>query len=131
MAGMKPLSEQTIVITGASSGIGAAAARELCKRGAKVVLVGRSATATKQVAGSIGADYLLADFARLREVRDLATSLLATYPTIDVLINNAGGIFSPRLETEDGHEMTFQVNHLAPFLLTALLQDRLNAVNAR
>lgn len=122
---------QTIVITGASAGIGAAAARALHARGARVVIVGRSPDATRQVADELGADYHLADFARLTEVRALAATLLDRYPRIDVLANNAGGLMGARTVTEDGHELTFQVNHLAPFLLTALLLDRLIASQAR
>ncbi len=125
------LDGQTIVITGASSGIGAAAARALQARGARLVVVGRSPEATRRVAGELGADYHLADFARLADVRALAATLLDRYPRIDVLANNAGGLMSDRVVTEDGHELTFQVNHLAPFLLTALLLDRLIASRAR
>ena len=122
---------QTIIITGASSGIGAAAARALQGRGARVVIVGRSPEGTRRVAEELGADYHLADFARLSEVRALAATLLERYPRIDVLANNAGGLMGDRGVTEDGHELTFQVNHLAPFLLTALLIDRLLASRAR
>jgi NAD(P)-dependent dehydrogenase (short-subunit alcohol dehydrogenase family) len=122
---------KTIVITGASDGIGAAAARQLAGQGHRVVVVGRSPEKTSAVARQLGADYYLADFARLGEVRELAAKLLANYPVIDVLANNAGGMKSPREETADGHEKTFQVNHLAPFLLTTLLLDRLIASRAR
>ncbi|MCC3269214.1 SDR family NAD(P)-dependent oxidoreductase [Arthrobacter gengyunqii] len=117
--------ERTIVITGASDGIGAAAARTLHSLGDRVVVVGRSPEKTSAVAKEIGADYLLADFARLDDVRTLAGRLLERYPRIDVLVNNAGGIMGRREETVDGHEKTLQVNHLAPFLLTNLLMERL------
>lgn len=116
---------RTVVITGASSGIGAAAARRFAALGATVAVVGRSPQKTKEVAHEIGAEAHIADFARLDEVRALADELLARYPRIDVLANNAGGLFPRRTVTEDGNEMTFQVNHLAPFLLTTLLLDRL------
>ncbi|WP_382305152.1 SDR family NAD(P)-dependent oxidoreductase [Herbiconiux sp. UC225_62] len=116
---------RTIVITGASDGIGAAAARALSRQGDEVVVVGRSAEKTAAVAAELGADSFTADFARLDDVRELATQLLTRYPRIDVLANNAGGLMGPREETVDGHEKTFQVNHLAPFLLTMLLADRL------
>src|SRR3954447_11972948 len=116
---------KTIVITGASAGVGAAAARQLADLGADVVVVGRSPDKTAAVARSIGTEPLVADFARLSDVRRLAEQLLERCPKIDVLANNAGGIFPRRTVTEDGHELTFQVNHLAPFLLTALLRDRL------
>jgi NAD(P)-dependent dehydrogenase (short-subunit alcohol dehydrogenase family) len=119
------MTQRTVLITGASDGIGAAAARALHQRGDRVVVIGRSPEKTRSVADSIGAEYLLADFARLADVRVLAADLLERYPRIDVLANNAGGILGSREVTEDGHEKTFQVNHLAPFLLTNLLMDRL------
>jgi NAD(P)-dependent dehydrogenase (short-subunit alcohol dehydrogenase family) len=116
---------RTIVITGASDGLGAAAARRLSRSGEDVVVVGRSPQKTKAVATELGADYLVADFTDLAQVRALAEQLLARYPRIDVLANNAGGFMGEREVTVDGHEKTFQVNHLAPFLLTTLLLDRL------
>lgn len=117
--------QRTIVITGASDGIGEAAARKLCGLGENVVVVGRSRDKTAAVAKEIGSDFFVADFARLDDVRALAAALLATYPRIDVLANNAGGIMGDREETVDGHEKTLQVNHLAPFLLTRLLMNKL------
>lgn len=125
------MTERTIVITGASDGIGAAAARALAATGDRVVVVGRSPQKTAAVAAEIGAESYVADFARLGDVRELAAALLARYPRIDVLANNAGGIMGDRTETVDGHEKTFQVNHLGPFLLTTLLIDRLVASRAR
>lgn len=116
---------KTIIITGASDGIGAAAARQLHKDGNHVVVVGRSPRKTQAVAREIGAGYFLADFTRLGDVRKLAADLDRTYPRIDVLANNAGGIFGDRAKTIDGFEQTFQINHLAPFLLTSLLLDKL------
>ena len=116
---------RTIVITGASDGIGAAAAIQLQSLGHRVVIVGRSAEKTRQVAASVGADYFTADFADLSAVRALADELRGRYPRIDVLANNAGGVFGDRGRTKDGHEKTFQVNHLAPFLLTTLLMPTL------
>jgi NAD(P)-dependent dehydrogenase (short-subunit alcohol dehydrogenase family) len=116
---------KVIVVTGASDGIGAVAARALHNKGAEVVVVGRSPEKTKKVAGALGAQYFLADFTKLGEVRQLAEKLKSSYPKIDVLINNAGGIFGTRELTADGHEKTLQVNHLAPFLLTNLLLDNL------
>lgn len=121
---------KTIVITGASDGIGAAAARQLHANGHRVVVVGRSPQKTKAMAGEIGADYHVADFARLDDVRRLAADLDAAYPRIDVLANNAGGVFGGRAKTVDGFEQTFQINHLAPFLLTTLLMDKLVASRA-
>lgn len=121
---------QTIIITGASDGIGAAAARQLAAQGEDVVLVGRSPQKTEAVAREIGRPFHLADFADLAQVRALAEELTAAYPRIDVLANNAGGLFSQET-TEDGFDKTFQVNHLAPFLLTHLLTDRLVASSAK
>lgn len=115
---------KTIIITGGSSGIGAAAARILREQGATVAITGRSAETTR-LAREIGAEPFLVDFARLSEVRDLAERLLARYPRIDVLANNVGGIISTRQLTVDGHEKTLQVNHLGGFLLTSLLRERL------
>ncbi len=120
---------KVVVITGGSSGIGAAAARELRRQGATVAITGRSEE-TARLAAEIGADAYLADFAKLRDVHALADRLLAKYPRIDVLANNAGAAFKTRQVTEDGHEKTLQVNHLAGFLLTMLLRERLEASNA-
>lgn len=116
---------RTIVITGGSDGIGAAAARQLHAAGEEVVIVGRSPEKTAAVADDLGVDRHVADYAELDQVRSLAATLLERYPRIDVLANNAGGIFGERTVTADGFEKTFQVNHLAPFLLTNLLIDRL------
>ncbi|MEV7611005.1 SDR family NAD(P)-dependent oxidoreductase [Microbacterium sp. NPDC089320] len=118
---------KTIVITGASDGIGAAAARQLEASGDRLILVGRSVEKTRAVAAESGAEWFTADFARLDDVRELAARILDAVgdARIDVLANNAGGIFGDRTPTVDGHEKTFQVNHLAPFLLTNLLLPRL------
>ncbi|GAA3662947.1 SDR family NAD(P)-dependent oxidoreductase [Microbacterium marinilacus] len=115
----------TIVITGASDGIGAAAARQLSAGGVRLVLVGRSPEKTRAIAAETGAEHHVADFSRLDEVRALAEALRESCDRIDVLANNAGGIFSGPTTTTDGFEKTFQVNHLAPSLLTHLLIDRL------
>lgn len=116
---------RTIVITGASDGIGAASARQLHEAGERVVVVGRDPGKTDAVARSLGVDSHVADFSDLDQVRGLADALLRAYPRIDVLANNAGGIFGERTVTRDGFETTFQVNHLAGFLLTNLLRERL------
>ncbi len=121
---------RTIVITGASDGIGAAAARALAASGESVVLVGRSAAKTEALARELGVPHHLADYSRLSQVRRLAAELDDAYPRIDVLANNAGGLMGARTVTEDGHELTFQVNHLAGFLLTNLLLDKLIASRA-
>lgn len=121
------LTGRTVVVTGASAGIGAAAARRLAAAGARVLPVGRDPQKTRALAQEIGAEPLVADFARLDDVRRLADDVLARTDTLDVLANNAGGVFKGRHETVDGHETTFQVNHLAGFLLTNLLHERLAA----
>ncbi|MDO8188457.1 SDR family NAD(P)-dependent oxidoreductase [Conexibacter sp. JD483] len=124
------MTTKTIVITGASDGIGAAAARRLHHDGHRVVIVGRSPQKTDAVARELGADRFVADFTRLDEVRTLAAELDAACPRIDVLANNAGGVFGDRRKTADGFEQTFQINHLAPFLLTRLLLGKLIASDA-
>ncbi len=123
--GENAVEQRTIVITGASSGIGEAAARTLAQTGDTIVVIGRSAQRTRAVADDLGADHFIADFSRLDQVAQLAAALKDKYPRIDVLANNAGGIMGGRELTGDGHEKTFQVNHLAPFLLTRLLEDTL------
>ncbi len=126
MAAPEPSSTaRTIVITGASDGIGAASVRQLQGAGERVVVVGRDRDKTRRVAEPLGAPWHLADYSDLSQVRDLAATLLESYPRIDVLANNAGGIFGERRTTSDGYELTFQVNHLGGFLLTNLLLPRL------
>ena len=128
----QPLNDgRVVVITGGSDGIGAAAARVLARRGDRIVLVGRSAGKTRSVAAQIGAESHVADFADLGQVRELAAGLARRHPRVDVLVNNAGLIAgAQRTVTADGHELTFQVNHLAPFLLTVLLRGPLGAGRA-
>ena len=121
---------RTIVITGSSDGIGAAAARQLSAAGESVVVVGRDAGKTGRFAAELKAPAFVADFADLAQVRDLAAQLRAACPRIDILVNNAGAIMPSFGRTADGHEQTFQVNHLAPFLLTNLLLDTLQASSA-
>jgi NAD(P)-dependent dehydrogenase (short-subunit alcohol dehydrogenase family) len=124
------VNNKIVVITGASDGIGAEGATQLAALGAKVVVVGRSPEKTKAVADRLRVASYVADFTKLSDVRRLADELKRDLPRIDVLVNNAGGIFGERQLTEDGHEKTMQVNHLAPFLLTNLLLDRLIASRA-
>jgi NAD(P)-dependent dehydrogenase (short-subunit alcohol dehydrogenase family) len=122
-----------VVVTGASSGIGAAAAVEIARRGATVVPVGRSpqrlADTVSRIsdAGGHADEPVQADFASLAEVRRAADMLGERHPRIHVLVNNAGMVAGRRELTADGYEMTLAVNHLAPFLLTNLLLDRLRA----
>ena len=89
-------------------------------------MVGRNAEKTAAVAGTIGAESFVADFSRLDEVRELAAALASQVGPIDVLANNAGGIFGDKARTVDGNELTLQVNHLAPFLLTNLLLQQVS-----
>ena len=119
----KQPSERTIIITGASAGIGLAAARELSKTD-RVILVGRSKETVK-LAKELGVEYFRADFSKLADVRNLAVDILKVCPKIDLLINNAGGVMKSITTTKDGFEQTFQVNYLAQFLLTELLMERL------
>ena len=128
----------TVVLTGATRGIGEAAALELARRGAELAIVGRDAARVRATAdraratgGGAPVDEHVADLARMDEVRRLAAELLDRYPRIDVLANNAGAMFTSRHVTPDGFEQTFALNHLAPFLLTNLLLERLTASNAR
>ena len=121
-----------VVITGATRGIGRAAAIELARRGAEVALVGREPERVRSVAGeaeSSGAGtpvhQHVADLTLMSSVRALAEELRGTYAHIDVLANNAGALFASRQVTSEGFERTFALNHLAPFLLTNLLRDRL------
>ena len=128
----------TVVVTGATRGIGHAAAVELARRGAELAVVGRDAErvrATADAARAAGGDAPVhehvADLARMDDVRRLAAELLDAHPRIDVLANNAGAMFTSRHVTPDGFEQTFALNHLAPFLLTNLLLDRLTDSHAR
>jgi NAD(P)-dependent dehydrogenase (short-subunit alcohol dehydrogenase family) len=122
---------RVVVLTGASSGIGAAAAIELGRLGATVVPVGRSAQRLGAVGkqleavGGTAADPEVVDLSSLQEVRALAQRLLVRHARIDVLVNNAGTVAGRRALTPEGYGRTFAVNHLAPFLLSNLLLDRL------
>ena len=116
---------RTVLVTGASDGIGAEAARVLAARGATVHVTGRSVDKLRPVAEAVGTEPLVADFSRLDDVRRLAEQVGERVERLDVLMNNAGGTFAPTRVTHDGHEPNFQVNHLAPFLLTHLLRRKL------
>jgi NAD(P)-dependent dehydrogenase (short-subunit alcohol dehydrogenase family) len=121
---------RTVLVTGASDGIGAEAATVLASKGATVHVTGRSADKLRPVAEAVGTEPLIADFSRLDDVRRLAAEVAERAGTIDVLMNNAGGTFAPSKKTHDGHEPNFQVNHLAPFLLTQLLRPQLAAAGS-
>jgi NAD(P)-dependent dehydrogenase (short-subunit alcohol dehydrogenase family) len=128
------MSAPFVLITGATRGIGAAAAVALAARGAEVAIVGREPARVRAVADQArGADggavvhEHVADLTSVAEVRRLAAEVLERHPRIDVLANNAGAMFTARHTTADGFEQTFALNHLAPFLLTALLRERLAA----
>lgn len=129
---MQP-SAKTIVITGATNGIGLCAAQALANLGHKVVLHGRNpakgAAALEQIRAQnpqAQVEFICADFASLTQVRTLAEQI-NQLPQLDILINNAGAMFAQPMLTEDGFEATFAVNHLAPFLLTQLVLDKLMA----
>lgn len=124
--------EKVFLVTGATDGIGRETARALAEMGGQVVVHGRNATKTAQTVAAIKAETgngavssLLADFASLGAVWEMATGFRKQHGRLDVLVNNAGAMFISRQETADGFEKTFQVNHLAPFLLTNLLLDTL------
>jgi NAD(P)-dependent dehydrogenase (short-subunit alcohol dehydrogenase family) len=118
------------LVTGATAGIGQATALLLAQQGATVVGVGRnpaknefSTQMIKEKTGNWAVEYLLADLSSQKEIRALAQQFLAKYDRLDVLVNNAGATFGERMESVDGIEMTFALNHLGYFLLTNLLSD--------
>ena len=122
------------LVTGASAGIGCETALGLARGGFQVVMAGRDAgrlaAARKRVAeraGGAAVETALADFASLAEVRRLAGAVLDSHDRLDLLVNNAGLIAPDYRRSQDGYELTVAVNHLAPFLLTNLLLDRLRA----
>jgi NAD(P)-dependent dehydrogenase (short-subunit alcohol dehydrogenase family) len=122
-----------ILITGATNGIGLAAAEALAAQGAKLAIVARSEARARDAAARIAKagggkttiDVLIADLASQASVRALAAEALGRYPRLDILVNNAGAMYTRRQLTSEGIELTWAVNHLAPFLLTTLLLDRL------
>jgi retinol dehydrogenase 14 len=126
-----PIAGRTVLVTGGTAGIGKATALGLATMGAHVAIVGRDRGRTEAAAGEIRAaggsqvDALVADLSAQSEVRRLADEVLQRLARIDVLVNNVGGYWNTRHVTIDGLERTIAVNHLAPFLLTNLLLDRL------
>jgi retinol dehydrogenase-14 len=125
---------KVVLVTGGTSGIGKATALGLATMGARVGITGRDAARTEQGAAEMrlgsnnpAVDAFAADMSSQAEVRRLAAGVLEAYPRLDVLVNNAGGFWAHRHVTADGLERTFALNHLAPFLLTNLLLDRLKA----
>jgi retinol dehydrogenase-14 len=127
------MASKTVLITGGTGGIGRATALGLSSLGARVGITGRDGERSREAASAIAhqtggaVDVFVADLSSQAEVHRLADEVLATYPRLDVLINNVGGFWANRHVTADGLEHTFALNHLAPFLLTNLLLDRLIA----
>jgi NAD(P)-dependent dehydrogenase (short-subunit alcohol dehydrogenase family) len=132
---VRPVEQQIILVTGATDGLGRAVASELADQGATLLLHGRSEERGKRTLAAIKAQsannklkYYRADFESLAEVRDLAGRIAAEHDRLDVLLNNAAlGIDPARRVTADGHESTFQVDYLAPFMLSYLLETLLIA----
>ena len=134
MAVTPSMTGKTLVITGGTGGIGRAAAVGLASLGARVGITGRDRARAETAAAGIvresgnpAVDVFVADLSSQAEVRRLAGEVQTAYPKLDVLINNVGGFWAHRHVTADGLERTFALNHLAPFLLTSLLLERLIA----
>lgn len=126
------MNDKTVLITGGTGGIGKAAAVGVASMGAHVGITGRDRARAEQAAAAIAdesgnpaVDVFVADMSSQAEVRRLADEVLVAYPQLDVLLNNVGGFWAHRHLTADGLEHTFALNHLAPFLLTNLLLERL------
>jgi NAD(P)-dependent dehydrogenase (short-subunit alcohol dehydrogenase family) len=126
-----PMAGRTVLVTGGTRGIGRATAAGLAAMGAHVAITGRDRGRAEGAAREISAagggqvDVFVADLSSQAQVRRLADEVLQRLPRIDVLVNNVGGYWNTRHLTADGLERTFALNHLAPFLLTSLLLDRL------
>ena len=134
MDSKSPLAGKTVLVTGATSGIGLEASISFALMGARLIMVGRDAGKTaqkveevRQRSGSGTVDSLLCDISSLAQVRRLAEEFRGRYDKLHVLVNNAGSVFTKRSLTADGIESTFAVNYLGPFLLTNLLLDVLKA----
>ncbi len=131
---MTEMQGKICVVTGATSGIGQAAAQALAAMGAHVVLVGRNPskgaetqTQIRFATGSQTVDFIPSDLSSQASIRELAAQIDEKYPKLDVLLNNAGAVFAKREVSPDGIEMTFALDHLNYFLLTNLLLDKLKA----
>ena len=125
---------KTVLVTGATNGVGEKTAEALAAMGARVFVHGRNpekgartVAAIKESTGNHQVEFVESDFSDLDSVRDMAEQVKAKTNSLDVLVNNAGGMYKDRLLTKDGFEMTFGTNHLAHFLLTHLLLDLLKA----
>jgi NAD(P)-dependent dehydrogenase (short-subunit alcohol dehydrogenase family) len=134
MTASPSMTGKTVLITGGTGGIGQATAIGLATLGARVGITGRDRARAEAAAATIirasgnpAVDIFVADMSSQAEVRRLADEVLAAYPRLDILLNNVGGFWAHRHVTADGLERTFALNHLAPFLLTDLLLDRLKA----
>ncbi len=134
MADVPLMAGKSVLVTGATGGIGQATAAGLAALGARVGITGRdqvraeaAAAGIRAALGSPAVDVFAADLSVQAGVRRLAALVLDSYPRLDVLVNNVGGFWAHRHLTADGLERTFALNHLAPFLLTSLLLDRLTA----
>ena len=127
----EPMTGKVCIITGATSGVGLEAAKKLAKGGAHIVMVCRNRVKAETISKEINVtwdvpvDIVIADFSELDEVRKAADLILKTYPKIDVLINSAGLHSTKRRLTSEGFELGFCVNHLASFLFTQLLMERI------
>ena len=120
---MSDASGRTVVLSGATSGIGKAAARELAAGGARLTLVGRNEALLNELASELGpaTDWVVADLASLEQTRRAAAEIRERHDRLDVLINNAGGFFSRPGESAEGLELSLALNHLSPFVLTSEL----------
>lgn len=131
---MTDMTDRVVMVTGATNGIGEVTAHEIARMGATVIVVGRNASKTERVAAEIkegtgnpNAQAMIADLSLMTDVRKLAADFQAGYDRLDVLVNNAGALFTDRALTSEGLERTFALNHLNYFLLTNLLLPQLKA----